>query len=150
MGEIEQFHFGDLFKRMLRRKDISVREVAEKTGKSTQAIYSFLRTQSPRMDMMLEVSLIVGFKDFVNELILKIDRVKMSFSLDEEGNFIPRRLEYDDIIAYHRSPQKLEEEKPTKIENYEEKILSLEKSLYLAEQVIKAKDELIDHLKIEK
>jgi predicted DNA-binding protein YlxM (UPF0122 family) len=150
MDEIEQFHFGEFFKHMLRRKDISVREVAKETGKSTQAIYSFLRTQSPRMDMVLEVSLIVGFKDFVNELILKIDKVKMSFSFDEDGHFIPRRLEYEDYIAHRRSAEKLVEEKPTEIENYEDKILSLEKSLNLAEQVIKAKDELIDHLKIKK
>ncbi|NQT77399.1 MAG: helix-turn-helix transcriptional regulator [Bacteroidetes bacterium] len=150
MAEIEKFHFGNLFRRMLRQKDISVREVAERTGKSTQAVYSFLRTQSPRMDIVLEVAIILGFKDFVNELISNITKLKMSMSYDEKGNYVTRTLEYDDLITFVPDGGYREEHNPEKMENLKEKVLSLEKSLYLAEQVIVAKDELIEHLKIEK
>lgn len=148
MAEIEKFHFGELFKRMLRQKDISVREVAERTGRTTQAIYSFLRTQSPRMDMALEVSLLIGFKDFVNELISNINKIKMSLSYDEKGNYISRKLEYDDIITFNPPVDPISE-KPEKIENLQEKIQYLEKSLSLAERVIAAKEELIERLKME-
>jgi len=147
MAEIEKFHFGNLFRRMLRQKDVSVREVAERTGKSTQAVYSFLRTQSPRMDIMLEVAIILGFKDFVNELISNITKLKMSMSYDEKGNFVSRTLEYDDLITFVPNGGYHEEQYPGEIENLKEKILSLDKSLYLAEQVIVAKDELIEQIR---
>jgi phage host-nuclease inhibitor protein Gam len=69
-------------------------------------------------------------------------------SHDGNGNFVSRTLEYDDMITF--IPPDLEEHYPEKIEVLNEQILYLEKSLYLAEYVIKAKDELIEHLKIEK
>jgi len=150
MAEIEKFHYGNLIKQMLRQKDISVREIAEKSGRSTQAVYSILRTESPRIDIVIEISIIIGFKDFLNELILNVDELTESLSTIELGGHMTTKK-----LAYHEVPLhsfiRTEEEKnPEKIENLNGKILSLEKSLYLAEQVIEAKDELIEQLRIEK
>ncbi len=149
MAEIEKFHYGNLIKQMLRQKDISVREIAERTGKSTQAVYSILRTESPRIDIVIEISIIIGFKDFLNELILNVDELTESLSTIDGGPMTTKKLAYHEV-PLHAFTRTEEKKVPEKIENLNEKILSLEKSLYLAEQVIAAKDELIEHLKIEK
>ncbi|NQT76188.1 MAG: hypothetical protein HQ565_00635 [Bacteroidetes bacterium] len=66
-----------------------------------------------------------------------------------EGVDISRTLEFHEKKAIVFSGDQ-EEHYPEKMENLKEKVLSLEKSLYLAEQVILAKNELIEQSKIEK
>lgn len=140
----EGLHLGQLIKKMFQQKEISVREFAEQSGRTTQAVYSLLRTKNPRFDIVLEVSMMVGFKFFVQSLIQSIDELKQSIPSDDE--------KIGEAIEMHG--RELAEERKQEIAQYLERIESLnqrikdiEQSISLAEQVISLKDELITQLK---
>ena len=144
MTEKEGIHYGKLIKKLLNQKNISVRELSERTGRSTQAVYNIFRTQYPRIDVVIDVSLVLGFKYFIENLILNVDELKKSLS--DEGDKI------SDAIEVHEQKETSARDKDRifyteKLELFEEKINSIEQSLSLAGQVIKAKDELIEQLK---
>ena len=144
MTEKEGIHYGKLIKRLLNQKNISVRELSERTGRSTQAVYNIFRTQYPRIDVVIDVSLVLGFKYFIENLILNVDELKKSLS--DEGDKI------SDAIEVHEQKETSARDKDRifyteKLELFEEKINSIEQSLSLAGQVIKAKDELIEQLR---
>jgi transcriptional regulator with XRE-family HTH domain len=144
MTEKEGIHYGKLIKKLLNQKNISVRELSERTGRSTQAVYNIFRTQYPRIDVVIDVSLVLGFKYFIENLILNVDELKKSLS--DEGEKI------SDAIELHEQKETSARDKDRlfyteKLELFEEKINSIEQSLSLAGQVIKAKDELIEQLR---
>ncbi|NQT76523.1 MAG: helix-turn-helix transcriptional regulator [Bacteroidetes bacterium] len=144
MTEKEGIHYGKLIKKLLNQKNISVRELSERTGRSTQAVYNIFRTQYPRIDVVIDVSLVLGFKYFIENLILNVDELKKSLS--DEGDKI------SDAIEVHVQKETSARDKDRifyteKLELFEEKINSIEQSLSLAGQVIKAKDELIEQLR---
>ncbi len=144
MTEKEGIHYGKLIKKLLNQKNISVRELSERTGRSTQAVYNIFRTQYPRIDVVIDVSLVLGFKYFIENLILNVDELKKSLS--DEGDKI------SDAIEVHEQKETSARDKDRifyteKLELFEEKINSIEQSLSLAGQVIKAKDELIEQLR---
>jgi len=93
---------------------------------------------------VIDVSLVLGFKYFIENLILNVDELKKSLS--DEGDKI------SDAIEVHEQKETSARDKDRifyteKLELFEEKINSIEQSLSLAEQVIKAKDELIEQLR---
>jgi transcriptional regulator with XRE-family HTH domain len=140
-------HYGRLIKRMLSTKDISVRELSEKTGKSTQQIYNIFRTQHPRIDVVIEISMILGFKFFIQTLISEVTELRDTLANeDSDINEAFEQLEKKTIEirkedrAYYTD----------KIDYFVEKVEKIEQSLSLAEQVIKAKDELIEQLRKDK
>ena len=144
MTERVVVHYGRLIKKMLTQKDISVRELSEKTGKSTQQIYNVFRTQYPRIDVVIEISMCVGFKFFIQTLISEVTELRES--LKDEGTDIREAIE-----QHERQDRKHRQEDrdyyTEKLDYFLEKIETIEQSLSLAQQVIKAKDELIEKMK---
>jgi lambda repressor-like predicted transcriptional regulator len=144
MTERNGIHYGRLIKKMLAQKDISIRELSKKTGKSTQQIYNIFRTQYPRIDVVIDISMCVGFKFFIQTLISEVTELRESLS--EEGTDISDALEqHERQIRKHRQEDR--DYYTEKIDYFVEKIETIEQSLSLAQQVIKAKDELIEKMK---
>ena len=144
MAEMVSVHYGRLIKRMLAQKDISVRELSEKTGKSTQQIYNIFRTQFPRIDIVIEISMCVGFKFFIQTLISEVTEVREALA-KEDGDITEAFQQHEEREQKNRLKDR--EYYTEKLDYFIEKVEKIERSLSLADQVIRAKDELIEQLK---
>lgn len=150
MKKLGSFHYGELFKIVFAKAGITVKEIAEKSGHSTQAIYNIFKNKSPRIDVVLELARLLPTET-------KLDAIDLLLATDEETELTRKRIvdhfsesykyikdQNDEILSIQKGER---EYYPKKLRDIERKIDGLAKELDLMKELIRTKDELIQSLK---
>ena len=145
MDDIE-IHYGEVLKALVRKHEVSVKELSERMRMTTQGVYNIFRTKSPRVDVIVEVTEALGVPFNAIEKFGNVKEIReynekdaAMFSgkmKDQEGRVIDNNIENREFYT-------------SSITMSEVKMEVFEKALAMADQVIEAKNQLIEQLKKE-
>lgn len=142
-------HFGEILKTIFYTDGISVKELARKTGMTTQGIYNIFKTKTPRIDVILTLSKHLSTEAKLNALDLlledsesELSRERIMRHFEESQNKLSLDTENIRDEMYRQDGIYVR-----RLGEIEGKIDQLAEQLKMMKDLVRAKDEMIEMLK---
>lgn len=139
-------HYGKVLHGLVRDKRMTVRELSSRMGLSQQGVYNIFRAKSPGIEAVIkmlealgEVKQMSGLQDYIDIVNHKGEKIRQH--IDE--SFIKTQGTLEEKIIDNRNYFE------GKIEQMMEMVSKIKEQLEMSREIIRAKDELIEELRIQ-
>lgn len=149
MTKLLSLHYGEILKTIFYTDGISVKEIAQKTGMTTQGVYNIFKTKTPRIDVILNLTKHLSAEAKLNALDLLMEGSESEFSREKiVEHFIAGQDKFNkDTENIRNEIYRQDHIYANRLNQIEGKIDLLAEQLKMMKDLVKAKDEMIDMLK---
>lgn len=148
-------HYGEVLKCLVKKQNISVKELSERLNMTTQGLYNIFRNKSPRIDTIMEITYALGIT--IKEMELHEDVRKIRERAEMHTEYFNGKLgdQTENIKGQMNEQQGMlinmikenREYYTSNLLRLEQRMDGINKALDMARELIEAKDQLITELR---